>query len=130
MVDAKIIAPVTESTPWVSSMVAILKKNGTLRMCLDPKDLNRAIQRENYPLPTIEDVATRLDGAKVFTIMDMQSGFWSVQLDEQSSYHTTLNTPFGRYRWVRMPFGICSAPEVFQRKIHELIEGLTCGSDC
>ena len=119
-----IIASVTTPTAWVSSMVVVPKKNGKLRICLDPKDLNQAIQREHYPLPTIEDVATRLHGAKVFTKLDVKSGFWHVKLDEESSFLTTFNTPFGRYRWKRMPFGIRSAPEVFQRKMHELIEGM------
>jgi len=121
-----VLKPVTEPTAWISSMVAVKKKNGNLRICLDPKDLNCAIQREHYQLPTIEDVATRLHGAKLFTILDVRNGFWHVSLDEQSSLLTTFHTPFGRYRWTRMPFGICSAPEVFQRKMHELIEGL-CG---
>ena len=96
-----------------------------IRICLDPKDLNKAIQRENYLLPTIEDIATRLHGAKVFTKLDVRSGFWHIALDEKSSYLTTFHTPFGRYRWNRVPFGISSAPEVFQRKMHELIEGLS-----
>lgn len=119
-----IIAPVQRPTPWISSMVIVPKKNGTLRICLDPKDLNRAIRREHYPLPTIEDVASRLHGAKVFTVLDVKQGFWHVELDEPSSFLTTFHTPFGRYRWKRMPFGISSAPEVFQRRMHELIEGL------
>ena len=119
-----IIASVTQPTPWVSSMVVIPKSNGSLRICLDPQDLNRAIQREHYPLPTIEEIATCLHKAKLFTILDVQSGFWHVKLDEPSSFLTRFNTPFGRYRWKRMPFGISSAPEVFQRKMHELIEGL------
>ena len=122
--DQGIIASVTRPTPWVSSMVVVPKKSGALRICLDPKDLNKAILREHYPLPTIEDIATRLYGAKVFTILDVSKGFWHIALDETSSYLTTFNTPFGRYRWKRMPFGICSAPEVFQRRMHELIEGL------
>jgi len=122
----EILKPVTEPTAWINSMVAVKKKNGNLRICLDPKDLNQAIQREHYQLPTIEDVATRLHGAKLFTILDVRNGFWHVSLDEQSSLLTTFHTPFGRYRWTRMPFGICSAPEVFQRRMHELIEGL-CG---
>ena len=105
-------------------MVVMPKKNGSLHICLDPNDLNRAIQRHHYQLPTIEDIATRLHGAKVFTIVDVKNGFWHVALDEQSSYLTTFHTPFGRYRWKRMPFGICSAPEIFQRKMHEIIEGL------
>ena len=63
MAKADIIAPVTDPTEWISSMIVVPKKNGTLRLCLDPKELKAAIQREHYPLPTIEDVATRLHGA-------------------------------------------------------------------
>ena len=125
LTERDIIAPVTAPTPWVSSLVVVPKKNGKLRLCLDPKDLNLAIQREHYPLPTIEDVATCLHGAKVFTKLDVRNGFWHIKLDNSSSYLTTFNTPFGRYRWKRMPFGIRSAPEVFQRKMHELIEGVS-----
>lgn len=120
-----VIEPVTKPTPWISSMLAVSKKNGKIRVCLDPKDRNIAVLRENYPMPTIEDIATRLHGAKVFTVLDAKNGFWHVKLDEESSYLTTFHTPFGRYRWCRMPFGISSAPEVFQRRMHELIEGLT-----
>ena len=120
----EIIQPVTEPTAWINSMVVVPKKNVSLRICLDPMDLNKAIQRHHYPLPTIEDITTRLHGAKVFTIVDVKNGFWHVALDEQSSYLTTFHTPFGRYRWNRMPFGICSAPQIFQRKMHEIIEGL------
>ena len=71
----EIVARVTTPTSWISSMVVVPKPNGTLRICLDPKDLNRALQRENYPLPTIEEVATRLHGAKVFTVLDVACGF-------------------------------------------------------
>ena len=119
----EIIEPVTTPTPWINSMVEVVK-NGKLRICLDPRQLNKAIQREHYPLPTIEDVATRLHGAKVFTKLDVRNGFLHVKLDEESSYLTTFNTPFGRYRWKRMPFGISSAPEVFQRKMNELVSDL------
>ena len=106
--DQQIATPVTQPTQWISSLVVVPKKDSNnLRICLDPTDLNRAIQRENYHLPTIEDVATRLHGAKVFSLLDIRSGFWHVKLDEPSSYLTTFNTPFGRYRWKRLPFGIC-----------------------
>ena len=124
LVSQGIIAPVVEPTPWVSSLVVVGKPDGTLRICLDPKDLNKAIMRENYPLPTVEEVATRLSGAKVFSIFDVKQGFWHVELDLVSSLLTTFNTPFGRFRWCRMPFGISSASEVFQRRMHQLIEGL------
>ena len=122
MVEKGIIAPVTVPTPWVNSLEVVAKKNGKLRLCLDPKDLNKAIQREHYPLPTIEDVATQLHGAKVFTKLHVRNGFWHIKLDAASSFLTTFNTPFGWFRWKRMPFGIRSAPEVFQRRMHELIE--------
>ena len=105
-------------------MVTTPKKNGKLRICLDPRDLNCAIQGEHYSLPTIEDIATCLHGAKVFMKLDVRNGFWHVALDEESSYLTTFHTPFGRYRWRRLPFGISSAPEFFQPKIDELVEGL------
>ena len=123
--SAKVIQPVSKPTPWISSMLAVPKKNGKIRICIDPKDLNKAILRENYPIPTIEDIASRLHGAKVFSVLDAKNGFWHVKLDEESSYLTTFHTPFGRYRWCRMPFGVSSAPEVFQRRMHELIEGLS-----
>ena len=60
----------------------------------------------------------------MFTVLDVHHGFWHVRLDDRSSYLTTCHTPFGRYRYKRMPFGISSAPKVFQTKMHELIEGL------
>lgn len=121
----EVITSVTSPTAWISSTVTVPKKNGKLRICLDPKDLNRAVQHQHYPLPTIEDIATRLHGAKVFTKLDVRNAFWHVALDEESSYLATFHTPFGRYRWRRLSFGISSAPEVFQRKMHELVEGLS-----
>ena len=124
MVKAEIIRPVSTPTSWISSLVIVAKANGKLRLCIDPKDLNTAIRREIYHLPTIEEIATRLKGAKYFTVLDVRSGFWHVKLSESSSQLTTFNTPKGRYQWLRMPFGISSAPEVFQRRMHEIIEGL------
>ena len=117
----QIVTPVMQPKQWISSIVVVPKKeSNNLRISLDPTDLNRAIQHENYT--TIEDVATRLQGAKVFSLLDVRSGFWHVKLNEQSSYLTTFNTPFGRYIWNRLPFGICSAPEIFLRKMQQQIE--------
>ena len=112
--EQDILTSVQEPTPWVSSMVVVPKKDGKLRIRLDPRDLNKAIHCEHYPLPTIEDVATKLYGARVFTMLDVHNGFWHMELVEEPSFLTTFNTPFGRYRWKRMPFGISSAPEVLQ----------------
>ena len=126
MVEKQIIAPaVTEPTPWVCSVVVAQKTDGRVRICLDPQFLNNAIMRSHYPLPTIEEVTICLTQAKVFSVLDAKTGFWQVKLTESSSYLTTFNTPFWRYRWKCMPFGISSAPEVWQQKMNELVEGLS-----
>ena len=119
-----IVKPVTQPTRGVSSMVVIPKKDGSLCVCLDPKDLNQAIPWDYYPLPTIEDIATCLHGAKLFTTLDAYQGLWHIDLDEESLLLTTFNSPFGRYCMKRMPFGISSAPEVLQCRMHELVEDL------
>ena len=105
-------------------MIVVRKKNGKVRICIDPRDLNEAVKICHYPLPTLEEVATRLPKAKVFSVLDAKSGFWQVKLSESSCKLTTFNTPYGRYYWKRMPFGIKSAPEVCRRKAHEFIERL------
>lgn len=107
-----IICPVEEGTDWVSSLVVVSKPD-KLRICIDPKDLNRAIMRPHYPIPTVEEMIPDLAGAKVFSVFDAKDGFWQIKLSERSSYLTTFNTPYGRYRWLRMPFGISSGSEEF-----------------
>ena len=113
LVREKVITPVTEPTNWVSSLV-LVNKPEKLRICIDPQDLNRALLRAHYPLPTIEDVATRLCKAKDFSVLDAKNGFWEFQLDKPSSLPTTFNTPFGGYCWLRLPFGIKTAAEGYQ----------------
>ncbi|CAG2188277.1 unnamed protein product [Mytilus edulis] len=121
--DMNIITQVTKPTPWVSSLVTVVKPN-KLRVCIDPKHLNQHIKRSHYPLHTIDDLLPELSNAKIFSVVDAKNGFWHVQLDEESSYLTTFNTPFGRYRWLRMPFGITSAPEEYQRRQDQAVEGI------
>ena len=99
LVREKVITPVTEPTNWVSSLV-LVNKPEKLRICIDPQDLNKALLRAHYPLPTIEDVATRLCKAKVFSVLDAKNGFWQVQTNRR--HLTTFNTPFGRDRWLRL----------------------------
>lgn len=123
-----VIKKVTTPTDWISSML-IVKKPGKLRICIDPRDLNKAIKRSHYIMPTLEDILPNLANAKVFSVLDAREGFWHIKLDEHSSYLTTFWTPFGRFRWLRLPFGISSAPEEFQRRQHEVLEGLT-GAEC
>ena len=92
MVDENILAPVSEATDWVSNMVTVVKPN-KLRICIDPKDLNRAIKQPHYPLPTVEEVATSLSKAKVFSVLDAKSGFWQMPLDDASSRHPIWSVP-------------------------------------
>ena len=106
-------ATVTEPMAWVSSMLVVVKTD-TFRIWIDPKDLNKAICCEHYHMPTFDEVVTRLTKATKFTVTDAKHGFWQKRLDTESSYKTTSNTPFGRYRWNRVQFGISSAPEVWQ----------------
>ena len=117
---AEIVAKVNRPTDWVNSLVVAEKRDGSLRLCLDPKDLNKAIKREHFPMRTADDVSSRLSGKKVFTIVDEKDGYWQIPLDEESSYLCTFNTPKGRYRFLRMPFGISSASEVFQKRNEEI----------
>ena len=93
-----IIKPVDEPTDWVSSLVLVKKPNGKLRICIDPKPLNKALKRSHYPLPVIDDILPELSQAKVFSVGDVKNGFWNVELHNESSYLTTFGTPFGRFR--------------------------------
>ncbi|KAK3702062.1 hypothetical protein QZH41_004210 [Actinostola sp. cb2023] len=120
----KVISPVEEPTDWVSSMIAVMKPNGTVRLCIDPQHLNQALKRCHYPLPIIEELLPELTKARVFSKADLKEGFLLVQLDEESSKLTTFQTPWGRYRWHRLPFGIAPAPEIFQIKLDQNLEGL------
>lgn len=122
----KIIEKIDESTDWVNALVIVRKPNGSLRICLDPKDLNLAIKREYYQMPTIEEIAMKLTGAKYFSTLDTRNGYYQIKLDEESSKLCTFATPFGRFKFLRLPFGITSASEVFQKRFKEIfnIEGV------
>ena len=124
--DLGVLMKVSEPTDWVSSLVVLEKKNSQKRrLCINPKPLNRALKRSIYPLPTMEDILPQLSKAKIFSVCDLRNGFWHCELDRESSMLTTFATPCGRYRFTRLPFGVSSAPEIFQRKLTEQLEGLT-----
>lgn len=120
MENLNVIKKVTEPTEWVSSIVLVTKPNGSIRLCLDPRNLNKAILRPHFPFPNVEDCKARLNGSKYFTSLDANSGFWMVPLEEGSSKLCTFNTPFGRYRFLRLPFGINAAPEIFHAQMVKL----------
>ncbi len=124
MEKSGVVKKVEEPTDWVNSLVTVVKPSGALRVCLDPRDLNRAIKREHYKLPSREEVMAKFANKKVFSKLDASQGFWQMELDLESSYLTTFNTPFGRYRYTRLPYGIKSAPEVYHKTINQTFEDL------
>ncbi len=124
MTTLGVIKRIEEPTDWVNSMVCVKKKNGNLRVCMDPKDLNDNIKREHYQIPKCEELMNEMSGAKYFTKLDASQGFWQIRLDEDSTKYCTFNTPFGRYSFLRLPFGIVSTSEIFHRAMENIIEGL------
>ena len=124
LVSLGVIAPVDESTPWVSQTVIAEKKDGSLRICIDPRELNQALQREHYTLPVLEDSLHELGRSRFFTKADLASGYWHVELDDESSMLITFQTCHGRYRWRRLPFGTKVSSEIFQKRLLEVLGDL------
>ena len=119
-----VIKRTEEPTDWVNALVIVEKPNGSLRLCLDPKDLNAHIKREHYHLPHKSEIVADMAGAKFFSKLDASQGFYQMQLDEASTMLCTMATPYGRYSFKRMPYGISSAPEIFHKTIERIMEGL------
>ena len=124
MTTMGVIKKIEEPTDWVNSMVCVKKKNGDLRLCMDPQDLNDNVKREHYQIPKREEIIREMAGARYFSKLDASQGFWQLKLDECSTKYCTFNTPFGRYCFLRLPFGIISASEIFHRAVEHIIEGL------
>ena len=127
------IRPVTTPTDWCAPIVVVPKeKKDPIRLCEDLTKLNESVWRENYPLPSTDQLLAQLAGATVFTKLDCNSGFHQVPLDEDSQELTTFITSFGRFCFKRLPFGISSGPEVFHRIMLQLlsnIPGVICDID-
>ena len=122
MVKQDILEPQIDPTPWVSSVTYPVKPTGEVRPCLDARDLNKAIIRENHKPQTVEEIAHQLAGAMVFTKADALKAFLQVHLTEESSKLLVINTHKGRYRFKRMPFGAKMSQDVFQMKMDLIME--------
>ena len=105
-------------------MVVVPKSNGKVRICVDLTRLNDSVCRERHPLPAVDQTLAQLAGAKIFSKLDANSGFWQIPLSRESIPLTTFITPFGRFCFHRLPFGITSAPEHFQRRMSELLSDI------
>ena len=88
-----VLEPVDKPTPWVNHLAVATKKNGDLRVCIDPKQLNSALKREHYQIPVLDELLPELSKAKVFSTVDLTSGYWHCILDNESSHLTTFATP-------------------------------------
>lgn len=128
LVAEDIVERVEGPTPWVSPLVTVAKDDGKdVRICVDMRCANKAIKRERHPIPTLKEILYNLNGAKVFSKVDLKLGFHQLELDVDSRSITTFVTPWGLFRYKRLSLGISSAPEVYQHVIQTVLLGL-CGT--
>ena len=117
-------------SPYASPIVLVRKKDGSLRFCIDFRKLNQRTVRDSYALPRIDETLQMLHGAKWFSSLDLKSGYWQLEVDENDKHKTAfiLPPPFGLWECNRMPFGLCNAPSTFQRAMEKCLGDLnhTC----
>ena len=124
MVKNGIISPVTEPTDWCAPVVPVLKKTGKVRLCVDLKKLNQAVRREKFIMPTMDEIAAKLTDARVFSTLDCSQSFWQLPIHKDDRKYTCFITPFGRYVFNRLPYGLNSSTEIFQGKLRELLHDI------
>ncbi|XP_064395566.1 uncharacterized protein K02A2.6-like [Halichondria panicea] len=119
-----VIKPV-QFSEWATPVVPVNKDNGRVRLCGDYKvTLNRSCKVDKYPLPRIEDLFASFSGGKKFTKLDLKHAYQQIELDEESKPLTTINTHKGLFQYDRLPFGVSSAPSIFQRVMENLLQGI------
>lgn len=112
------------TSPYASPILLVKKKTGEKRLCCDFRRLNAKTVKDRYPLPRIDDLLDRLLGSSWFTTLDMSSGYWQVPVSPDSISKTAFVTPDGSYEWLRMGFGVCNGPAVFQRIMNHVLRPL------
>lgn len=113
---------------WVSPLVVVGKASGEPRICLDLRRVNQAVVREHFPMPVVEEYIARLGKGKIWSKLDIREAFHQVELSEESRDVTTFITNRGLFRFKRLPFGLVTAPEIFQRIMEEMLSG--CEGTC
>ena len=119
-----IIEPV-QFSDWAAPIVPILKNDGSVRICGDYKiTINQAAKLDRYPIPRIDDLFASLAGGKTFSKLDLSHAYQQIQLDKKSRQYVTVNTHRGLFQYTRLPFGVSSAPSIFQRVMENLLQGV------
>lgn len=113
--EHRIIERVEHPRSFVSNLVIIEKSDGNLRICLDPQELNKVLIREYHLIPTLEEIKAKLQNKSIFSVIDLSDGFYNIKLADNSTDLCTFSTPFGCYKFLRLPFGLSVAPEIFQK---------------
>ena len=124
MEDMGVISKVDTPTEWCAGMVVVPKSDGNIRICVDLTKLNESVCRAKHILPSVEQILAQLGESRVFTKLDANAGFWQIHLSNESALLTTFITPYGRFCFNRLPFGINSAPEFFQKQMSKILDGL------
>ena len=127
MLKQGVIRPST--SPWSFPVVLVRKKDGSWRFCVDYRKVNSVTHRDAYPLPRIDATLDSLAGSKFFTTLDLASGYWQVELNEEGRGKTAFSIPSGHFEFNVMPFGLTNAPATFQRLMQCVLAGLT-PSEC
>lgn len=119
-----LIEEVTGPTPWIVPLVAVPKSNGDIRLCLDMRGPNTAIQRTRHNTPSLDDLVQVLNGASVFSKLDMNQAYHQLELHPDSRYLTTFSSPIGLRRYKRLVFGVNCASEIFQHTLSQVLQGI------
>jgi hypothetical protein len=109
---------------WSSPVVLVRKKDNTWRFCVDYRKLNEVTHKDAYPLPRIDDSLDALGGSRLFSTLDLTSGYWQVELDEVAREKAAFVTRSGLWEWQVLPFGLTSAPSTFERLMERVLRGL------
>ena len=122
MLDHDIIEP--SSSAWASPITLVPKRDNSTRFCIDYRKLNAETEKNAYPIPLIRDLLDEMGGSKVFSTMDLKSGFWQLPVAVEDQPKTAFRCHLGLFQCKRMPFGLCNAPAVFQRTMDKVLSGL------
>ena len=116
-----VISCINEPSPWCAGMVVVPKPSGKVRICVNMKPLNENVMGEFHPLPAINGTFAQLLDTQIFTKLNANNGFWQIPLAKELRHCTAFITPFDRYQFNTLPFGITSTPELFQKCMNALL---------